>query len=53
VDLYFGSEPPKGHENNWIPTVPGKGWFALFRFYAPTEAYFDRSWALPDLVRVK
>lgn len=21
--------------------------------YAPTEAYFDRSWKLPDLERVK
>jgi len=53
VDLYFSPEPPKGLEKNWIPTVSGRGWFAYFRFYAPTEAYFDRSWALPDLVRVK
>jgi hypothetical protein len=35
-------------EENWIPTVPGKNWFAYFRFYQPTEAYFDRSWPLPD-----
>jgi hypothetical protein len=27
---------------------PGKNWFAYFRFYQPTEAYFDRSWPLPD-----
>jgi hypothetical protein len=26
----------------------GEGWFAYFRFYAPTEAFFDKSWALPD-----
>jgi len=32
----------------WIPTVPGKNWFAYFRFYQPTETYFDRSWPLPD-----
>lgn len=49
VDLYFGPNPPKGHEKNWIPTVPGRGWFAYFRFYAPTKAYFDRSWQLPDI----
>jgi hypothetical protein len=53
VDLYFGPKPPEGLEKNWIPTVPGKGWFAYFRLYAPTEAYFDHSWGLPDLVRVK
>jgi hypothetical protein len=33
---------------NWIPTVRGKYWFAYFRFYRPTEAYFERSWPLPD-----
>jgi len=53
VDLYFGPEAPKGKEKNWIPTAPGRGWFGLFRLYAPTEAYFDRSWKLPDLVQVK
>jgi hypothetical protein len=39
---------PEGKEANWIPTVPGKAWFAYFRFYSPTEAYFDRSWVLPE-----
>ena len=52
VDLYFGPEPPKGKESNWSPTVPGRGWFAYFRFYAPTEAYFDRSWGLPDIEKI-
>jgi len=52
VDLYFGPEPPKGLEKNWIPTVPGKGWFAYLRLYAPTESYFDRSWQLPDIEEV-
>jgi hypothetical protein len=48
VDIYSGPKPPAGFENNWIPTVPGKNWFAYFRFYQPSEAYFDRSWPLPD-----
>lgn len=51
VDLYFGPEAPQGVERNWIPTIPGRAWFAYFRFYAPTEAYFDRSWPLPDIER--
>ncbi len=52
VTLHVGPTPPTGGDANWVPTVPGRGWFAYFRFYAPTEAYFDRSWQLPDLVRV-
>lgn len=49
IDVYFGPEAPEGHEANWVQTEPGKGWFTYFRFYAPTEAFFDKSWALPDI----
>jgi hypothetical protein len=52
VDIYCGPKAPAGFETNWIPTVPGKNWFAYFRFYQPTEAYFDRSWPLPDFEQV-
>ena len=52
VDLYFGPKAPKGFENNWIPTVPGRAWFCWFRLYAPLEAYFDKSWLLPDFEKV-
>ena len=48
IDIYCGPKALAGFETNWIPTVPGKNWFAYFRFYQPTEAYFDRSWPLPD-----
>lgn len=55
VDLHFGPKPPKDERlhANWIKTVPRRGWFTYFRLYAPTERYFDRSWQLPDIVRVK
>lgn len=53
VDLYFGPTAPPGKEKNWIPTMPDRGWFAYFRFYAPTEPYFDRTWSLPDIEKVK
>jgi hypothetical protein len=53
VDIYCGPTAPAGYEKNWIPTVPGKNWFAYFRFYQPTEAYFDRSWPLPDFEQVQ
>jgi hypothetical protein len=26
VDVYFGPKPPAGKENNWVQTIPGKGW---------------------------
>ncbi|HEY7296854.1 MAG TPA: hypothetical protein VH684_02865 [Xanthobacteraceae bacterium] len=29
------------------------GWFPIFRFYSPTEAYFDKTWALNDIEPVR
>ena len=49
VDVYFGPEMPKGQEKNWIKTVPGKGWFPIFRFYGPLEPLFEKTWKLPDI----
>jgi hypothetical protein len=48
IDIVFGPEEPQGG-GNWIKTVPGKGWFPIFRFYSPTEAYFNKTWALNDI----
>lgn len=51
VDLYFGPQAPSGKESNWVQTTSDKFWFPYFRLYAPTQAYFDRSWPLPDIVK--
>ncbi len=48
TDLYFGPKAPKGHESNWLQTVPGKGWFVLFRLYGPLEPWFNKTWKLND-----
>jgi hypothetical protein len=53
VDLYFGPEAPEGLEDNWLQTVPGKGWFVLLRLYSPTEAWFDKTWRPGDIELVK
>ena len=45
----MGPEPPNGFEKNWIPTEPGRAWFAYLRLYGPLEPYFDQTWALPDI----
>jgi Uncharacterized conserved protein len=52
IDIYYGPKPVAGFEQNFVQTKPGEGWFTYFRFYAPTEAFFDKSWALGDIERV-
>lgn len=49
VDVYFGPKAPAGKAANWIQTVPGKGWFAIFRLYGPTEPWFDKTWRPSDI----
>ena len=47
--IFIGPTAPKGWENNWIKSVPGRAWFSYFRFYGPTEPFFDQSWKLPQV----
>jgi hypothetical protein len=44
TDVYFGPKAPAGMENNWVQTIPGKGWFMLLRLYGPLEPWFDKTW---------
>lgn len=53
TELYFGPTAPAGHENQWIKTIPGKGWFTYFRIYGPEQPAFDGSWKPGDFVEVK
>lgn len=52
VDVYFGPTMPKGQEKNWIETIPGKGWFPIFRFYGPLQPLYDKSWKLNDIEKL-
>ena len=52
ITLYFGPEAPDGLEANWIKTVPGKGWFGIFRLYGPGQEWFDRTWKLGAIEKV-
>ena len=47
-NVYFGPKAPAGQENNWVQTVPGKGWNMIFRLYGPLEPWFDKTWRLGD-----
>jgi hypothetical protein len=48
-----GPNAPSGREDNWVQTVSGRFWFPYFRLYAPTAAYFDHSWPLPDIEKAR
>ena len=52
TDLYLGPNPPAGKESNWLPTVPGKGYFTILRLYGPTEAAFNKTWRPGDFEKV-
>jgi len=53
IYVSFGPTEPAGKERNWIRTIPNKGWFVLFRFYGPLEAFFDKTWKPGDLVEIR
>lgn len=53
VDVYFGPEAPKGMENNWVQTVPEKGWNLILRHYGPLQPWFDKSWRPGEIEEVK
>mgnify|MGYP000031209408 FL=1 len=54
VDLFFGPEKPEGvNEDNFVLTNNNEGWFTYFRFYGPLQAYFDKTWAPNDFIKVK
>jgi hypothetical protein len=51
VVLTFGPEPP-ANVSNWVQTNPRKSFFVYMRFYAPTEAFFNRSWKMGNIRQV-
>ncbi len=52
-DIYFGPKAPKGFENNWLETVPGKGWFVALRVYGPLEPWIEKTWRPGEIELVK
>jgi hypothetical protein len=49
IDLFLGPKAPDGRAGNWLATVPGKGFFAILRLYAPTQPAIDKSWKPGDI----
>jgi hypothetical protein len=52
-DIYFGPEAPEGFENNWLETIPGKGWFVGLRMYGPLEPWIEKTWRPSEIELVE
>jgi hypothetical protein len=54
IDIYFAAEKPEGvAEQNWIRTLPDRGFFAYIRYYGPLNAFNDKSWVPNDVEMVE
>ena len=53
VDVCFGPKAPAGKENNWVQTIPGKGWNTLLRLYGPLQPWFDKTWRPGEIELLK
>ena len=53
VDLYFGPTAPKGKETNWVQTNEGESFFVYLRLYGPEQAYFDQTFKMSKINKLK
>jgi hypothetical protein len=53
VDVYFGPEHQPGKENNWIQTIPGRGWFMILRLHDPLQSWFEKNWRSGEIALVE
>lgn len=53
VDIYFGPTAPAGKEPNWIQTNDGESFFAYLRLYGPEQAYFDQTFPMNKIQKLK
>lgn len=52
VDIFFGPRAPVGIECNWLQTLPGEGWYMIFRLYDPLEAWINKTWKCGEIEEV-
>ena len=54
IDIYFAAEKPKDvPAQNWIPTLPDRGFFAYIRYYGPLKAFNEKTWVPNDVELVR
>lgn len=44
----FGPHAPEGQKDNWVQTMPDKGWNTLMRLYGPLEPWLEGTWKPGD-----
>ena len=50
IDVYFAAEKPEGVvAQNWIRTLPDRGFFVYIRYYGPLKAFNDKTWVPNDV----
>ncbi len=52
-DIYFAPKAPKGMENNWLQTIPGKSWSLVLRMYGPLKPWIDKTWRPSEVDPIK
>ncbi len=54
VDIYFAPQKPADvPDQNWVPTLADRGFFAYIRYYGPLKAFNNKTWKPNDVVLVK
>ena len=54
VDIYFAAEKPEGIQaQNWVQTLPDRGFFVYIRYYGPLKAFNDKTWVPNDVELVE
>jgi hypothetical protein len=54
VDVYFAPEKPKDvPKQNWIRTLPDRGFFPYIRYYGPLKAFNEKTWKPNDVELVR
>jgi hypothetical protein len=53
ITIVYSPEAPKGDTSNWVQIVKGKSFNIMFRNYSPLIGWFDGSWNLGDVQKVK
>ena len=52
VDVYFGPRLRRARSRTGCRRSPAANFEVMFRVYAPTKVFFDKTWKLPDIEKV-
>jgi hypothetical protein len=53
TDMPAGIAAPAGKENNWVQTMPGKGFNVILRLYSPLKPWYDKTWRPSEIELVE